>query len=232
VNEFQTALNKKSSTVEGIWVIVSGLCLWLVETELGPLMGELCSAVTVSLANCVKGADDGDRVGQLIDLVGHVLLRGLTAIDRAGELKPDGKFLDVPIVITSMLEWSKNFPDYGFEGKIIDWRAHAAAYFRKGKYDASQGITTAQQLVEEVEGVDEGKIPAATNEDPWGWKQTFQLYKSLHAVPCGRVHKIGGFHYDITRMTRAQRAQHAFDDEDPLKDVSDKDLREGNLCFE
>jgi hypothetical protein len=232
VNEFQTALNKKNSTVEGIWVVVSGLGLWLNETELGPLIGELCPAVMVSLANSAKGADDSEKVGQLVDIAGHVLLRGLAAIDNAGELKPDGRFLDVPVVITSFLEWSKDLPDYGLERKVIAWRADAAAYFKKGKYDASQGITTAQQLIEGVEGVDEGRIPAATKKDPWEWKQKLQLYKLYNAVPVGRGHKIGGFNYDITRMTRAQRAQHAFDNEDPLKDVSEKDLKEGNLCFD
>jgi hypothetical protein len=108
---------------------------------------------------------------------------------------------------------------------------YSAAYSKKGKYDASQGISTAQQLIEKMEGVDEGKIPAATNKDPWDWKKKLQLYKDFHAVPVGRGHKIGGFHYDVTRMTRAERAQHSYDDEDPLKNVSDKDLREGNLCF-
>jgi hypothetical protein len=63
-------MNKKTSTVTGVWAVVSGLGWWLADTEFGPLIGELCPAVMVSLANCAKGSDDGERVGQLVDLVG------------------------------------------------------------------------------------------------------------------------------------------------------------------
>jgi hypothetical protein len=34
-----------------------------------------------------------------------------------------------------------------------------------------------------------------------------------------------------TKMTRAERAGYAFKNKDPLADVSDKDLKEGNLDF-
>jgi hypothetical protein len=32
-------------------------------------------------------------------------------------------------------------------------------------------------------------------------------------------------------MSRKERASHAFDHKDPLADISDKDLKEGNLDF-
>jgi hypothetical protein len=108
----------------------------------------------------------------------------------------------------------------------------AVAYFRKGGYDASQGITTAQKLLDEVKDVDEGEIPPASNKDPWDWKKRLQTYKNKHGTPSGRGYKIGGLKHDITRMTRAQRAGYAFDEVDPLKDVSEKDLKEGKLWFD
>jgi len=42
---------------------------------------------------------------------------------------------------------------------------------------------------------------------------------------------IGGYSYDITKMGREQRAKHAFDKVDPLKDIPDKDLKEGNIII-
>jgi hypothetical protein len=42
---------------------------------------------------------------------------------------------------------------------------------------------------------------------------------------------LGGTHYNITNMPRKMRASHAFDNKDPLEDMSDKDLKEGNLDF-
>lgn len=41
----------------------------------------------------------------------------------------------------------------------------------------------------------------------------------------------GGDEYNILRMPRMERAKLAFDKKDPLKDFSDKDLREGNLMI-
>ncbi|KAL1598729.1 hypothetical protein SLS60_007870 [Paraconiothyrium brasiliense] len=58
--------------------------------------------------------------------------------------------------------------------------------------------------------------------DPWGWTQKFKKYKSDHG-------KIGGTRYDITNMSRKERAGYAFDKKDPLQAFSAKDIKEGNL---
>ncbi|KAJ3158294.1 hypothetical protein HDU86_003003 [Geranomyces michiganensis] len=152
----------------------------------------------------------------------------LIAIDQADELKPDGKFLDVPLVITMWLEWSKDLPQYGIGGEAVDWRPHAAAYFQKAKYDASKGISSAKKLLNEMKDVDEGAISPKTAKDPWGWKKELSTYKSSYAIKG----KIGGTKHDITLMSRTQRAGYSFDHEDPLKDVPLKVLKEGNLDFE
>lgn len=160
-------------------------------------------------------------------LLGWVLLRGLAAIDHAGELKPDGKFPDVPIVITEFLEWSRGCE---LEDDAVEWCPHAAAYFKKGEYDISKGIASTKKLLDaqEEEGIDERKIPGADSKDLWGWKKELKRYKDQYAIGG----KIGGTRYDITKMSRTERAKHAFDNEDPLKDVSTKDLKEGNLDFD
>ena len=42
-------------------------------------------------------------------------------------------------------------------------------------------------------------------------------------------YKIGGERYNILKMSREERASYAFDKKDPLADISDKALQEGNV---
>jgi len=53
-------------------------------------------------------------------------------------------------------------------------------------------------------------------------------HKAQHALG-GGLEPQGG--YDITKWTRKQRAKASFDGVDPLADVPEKDLKEGNLFF-
>jgi hypothetical protein len=170
------------------------------------------------------GNEDGEKVNALSGLMGYALLRALAALDQVDELKPDTEFVDVPTVITSYLEWSSDLPDYGIED--IEWREHAAAYFKKAKFDASKGTAGTAALLEGIEASEASKLPKKTVKDPWGWSKKLKEYKSLHGTP-----KIGGTKYDITKMKRKERAGHAFDGKDPLADVSDKDLKDGLLDF-
>jgi hypothetical protein len=170
------------------------------------------------------GNEDGKKVNALSGLMGYALLRALAALDQADQLKPDTEFVDVPTVITSYLEWSSDLPDYGI--KELEWREHAAAYFQKAKFDSSKGIAGTASLLKDIEASDLSKLPKKTVKDPWGWAKKLKEYKSQHGTP-----KIGGTKYDITKMTRAERAGHAFDGKDPLADVSEKDLKDGLLDF-
>lgn len=54
-------------------------------------------------------------------------------------------------------------------------------------------------------------------------------YKKEHGT--GKGGSIGGTKYDITKISRKERAKHAFDNKDPLADNSEKELKEGNLDF-
>jgi hypothetical protein len=62
-------------------------------------------------------------------------------------------------------------------------------------------------------------------KDPWKWAEKFEAYKQRHHP------KMGGTHYDITKMSRADRAAAAFDGKDPLADMSAKDLKDNLLDF-
>jgi hypothetical protein len=171
------------------------------------------------------GNDDGEKVQALCGLMGCALLRALAAIDHADELKADTAFVDIPIVVTSFLEWSADMPDYGIDGDAIAWRSHAASYHQKAKFEANKGIANTKKLVEEAEPSGESKLPKKTDKDPWKWARKLKDYKTVHGP------KIGGTKYDITKMTRKERAKHAYDGKDPLADVAEKDLKEGNLDF-
>jgi hypothetical protein len=156
--------------------------------------------------------------------MGFALVRALAALDHAGELKADTEFLDIPIVITSFLEWSSDLEEYGIEDEATAWRSHAAAYFQKGKFEADKGLAGTTKLIGEAEPTDEKELPKQMDKDPWKWSKLFKDFKKDHGTP-----KIGGTHFDITKMTRKERAGHAVDGKDPLKDISEKDLKEGNL---
>jgi hypothetical protein len=172
-------------------------------------------------------ADDSDKVVALSGLMGYALLRGLAALDHANEIKTDTAFLDLPLVITYFLEWSAQLPESDIEGEAVEWRPHAAAYFNKAGFEPEKGLPGTKELIEKAEPSDTSKLPAKKEKDPWGWNKRFKEYKSLHGTP-----KIGGTNYDITKMTREQRASYAFDEKDPLADIAIKDLKEGNLFLE
>jgi hypothetical protein len=159
--------------------------------------------------------------------MGYALLRALAALDHAEEIKANTTFLDLPLVITYFLEWSRDLADYGIKGKATEWRTHAAAYFKKAKIDSSKGVPGTEKLIEKAKPSDESKLPAKSEKDPWKWNNRLKDYKSQY----GTGGKIGGTKYDITKMKRKERASYAFDNKDPLADVSEKDLKEGNLDF-
>lgn len=159
--------------------------------------------------------------------MGYALLRALAALDRADEIRADNSFIDIPLVISSFLEWSSDLPDYGIDEENVEWRAHAAAYFKKGKFGTDKAVPGAAELVEEAEASAENKLPKKTDKDPWKWAKRLKEYKSQYGTP-----KIGGTRYDITKMSRGERAKHSFDGQDPLKDVAEQDLKDGNLDFE
>lgn len=196
-----------------MWATISALGLWVNEGEMGSFINN----------------EDGKKVQALAGLMGFALVRALAALDHADELKADSRFSDLPSVITSYLEWSSDHPGYGIDGEAVEWRPHAAAYFKKAKFEFSKGIAGTEKLIEEAEPSDGTELPKKTDKDPWKWAKRLKDYKSHYGVTAAK--KIGGTRYDITKMTRKERASHAFDGKDPLADVSEKDLKEGNLDF-
>lgn len=212
--EFDSSLKKSDDdALEHSWATISALALWINEVNQGPLMGN----------------EDGEKTEAVIGLVGHALIRGLAALDSADQLKPDTDFPDIPIVITSLLHFSHGLEDYGIEGGD-KWRPHATTCFQKGKFANDKGISNVEKILETAKGGSEAKLPKKDAKDPWGWDKTLKAYKKQHGTGRGGG-QIGGFKYDITRMSRKERASLAFDKKDPLADVNDKDLKEGVIDF-
>ncbi|KAF3052722.1 hypothetical protein E8E11_009669 [Didymella keratinophila] len=212
--EFDASLKKSGDdALKYTWAIISALALWINEVDQGPLMDN----------------EDGENTEAVIGLIGQALIRGLAALDSADQLKPDSDFPDIPIVITSLLQFSHGLEDYGIEGGD-KWRPHAAAYFNKSKFAPEKGISNTKDILETAKGGSEAKLPKKDAKDPWGWDKTLKAYKKQHGTGKGRG-QIGGYKYDITRMSRKERASHAFDKKDPLADVSDKDLKERVIDF-
>ncbi len=172
-----------------------------------------------SKADKILGCEHGEKTMDLAELVGSALLTTLASLDKAGELKADSTFMDLTLVMTEYLEWSRDIEDYD-----VEWPEYLAAYFKKAKLDASRGVGGIAKLIYELED-DNCEVKDPSGKDLWGWKKALTKYKKSHGA------KIGGTRYDITKMSRKERADASFDGIDPLKGVSLKDLKEGNLDF-
>ncbi|KAH7392682.1 hypothetical protein BKA66DRAFT_439397 [Pyrenochaeta sp. MPI-SDFR-AT-0127] len=254
--EFDQGFQKKTEQrLDEMWVIISALGLWLNEND----------HIMALIAN-----EDGDTTCELIGLVGCALLAVLGAIDRAGALKPDARYLDLPLVIGYYLELSHDLPAYGIERQCVSWRKQAVAFFKKGGLDAQKALFCTEVRLEKLGNSpnDEGDTgpsvelapadankenegpnhksdettkndeketpgkkrkraakPKASENDPWGWNAKFKAYKKRQGS------RLGGQRYDITKMSRKDRAAAAYDGKDPLARFSLKDLREDCIDF-
>jgi hypothetical protein len=142
--------------------------------------------------------------------MGTTLLRALAALHHADEINASISFIEIPLVISSFLEWSSDLEDYGVDEEYLSWRAHPPAYFKKGKFGTDKTALGAAELVEEAESSTEDELPKKSDKDPWKWAEKLKEYKSQHGTP-----GIRGTKYNITKMSRAERMKHAFDGEDP-----------------
>ncbi|KAJ4368952.1 hypothetical protein N0V83_006034 [Neocucurbitaria cava] len=197
--------------------------------------------------------DDADGSKELTGLLGCALLTALSAIDQAGELKPDSRFLDLALVISEYLDASHDLPDYGIEGECVAWRKEAVVLFKKGKLDPKKALWGTAGLLKKLEspsnwstdemddnsGEEEDKENQKTSsgkkrkretqskvkeeKDPWQWDKKFKACKKK----AGKT--FGGEKYDITKFTRAERAREAFDGKDPLADLPIQALKDNLL---
>ncbi|EAT76982.2 hypothetical protein SNOG_15607 [Parastagonospora nodorum SN15] len=162
----------------------------------------------LKLLCCVTCEDneDGEKVQALAGIMGDALPGAIAAINHADEMKADTEILDLPLAIKYFLEWSSDLPEYGME--------------------CNKGVLGAKELLEKAKSSGESKLRKKTGKDPWGWAKRLNWITANAMSPT-----LGGTHYNITNMSRKTRASHAFDKKDPSADMSDKDLKDGNLDF-
>lgn len=95
--------------------------------------------------------DDGPRANQLAGLMGCAFLTCLDFVERMVWLKADSEILDLGLVMSIWLDWSRGLPDYGVEE--TGWRKDVVAYAKKGGIDLKQaGCAAAGQAIRGLEG--------------------------------------------------------------------------------
>lgn len=233
LKDFDKAFHEKSEQkLEDMWAVVSAMGLWF---------------NTADGIDELYGNENGDKTCGLVGLVGCALITALDAIEAAGELKRDSKFLDLPLVIGEYLEFTEELPDMGIEGECMMWRKEVVEYFKRGNLDALKGTFTTDMRIKQLEKADSNDVhpasrrtsganspPTSTgkrkrahtksdSKDKWQWASKFKDYKKQEGPA------IGGQHYDITKMSKKERMEASFDGTDPLAGVPAKDLKENLL---
>ncbi|CAK4032400.1 Hypothetical predicted protein [Lecanosticta acicola] len=179
--------------------------MWSVVATLGHWLNHESSQMWLAI-------DDGEGAGKAFQVVGCALLTALNRLDREGELKPDSRFRDLGFIMALFLKAGVSDPD-----QYMDWVPKIVSYAKKADIDlAQQGCDGMEDLLAEHGG--EEPMASRDSADRWQWAKMFKALSPR-----------GGDRYNILKMPRRERAKHAFDKKDPLKDWSDKDLQEGNL---
>ena len=125
--------------IEEMWVAISAVGLWLNEED---------------YIDAFLQCEDGETTCEIVGLLGCAFLTTLAAIEAAGELKPDSRFLDLALVIAYYLELSHDLPAYGVEGNFVAWRKDAVKYFKKGNLDPDKGLFATKLRLEKLGEVD------------------------------------------------------------------------------
>ena len=112
--------------------------------------------------------DDGDCANQLVGLMGSAFLTGLDFVDRMGALKPasESEILDLGLVMSIWLDWSRSMPDYGIDK--VGWRKEVMAYAKKGGIDLKkEGCAAIERSLGEFENVP--ALKGAPKAGRWKW---------------------------------------------------------------
>ncbi|RYP21690.1 hypothetical protein DL767_009206 [Monosporascus sp. MG133] len=207
---FDKEFSKKThddARLNEMWSITSSLVHWLLRDELGSWM------------------NDGELLSETISMIGLAFLAMLNELDLAKLLKADSRIKDLGLVMACYLEWSQVSNEYADDESDVDLPETVVAYAKKAGIELENagvyGLKEKLSSIEEEKGEIE-TLSGNAKADRWAWKKKFNAFKRDHGITAGEK-------YNILKMSRKERASHAFDKKDPLKDVSDKDLREGNI---
>ncbi|KAI0113214.1 hypothetical protein F4814DRAFT_338994 [Daldinia grandis] len=197
---------RSKRALKQMWAIVAAMMQWLLEI---PLHGWIATG-------------DVQRINTTVNLVGRALLTVLNELDRAKMLKADSEIKDLGLIMTFYLYWVEDLEIPDLE---LPYRKEVVGYAKKAGIDLSlAGCYGTDEKIKALERAAGGKIkpiPGAPKTDRWDWKKKFKKFS--------KEYKIGGERFNILKMSRDERAGYAFDKKDPLADISDKALQEGNV---
>ncbi|CAJ2505323.1 Uu.00g127170.m01.CDS01 [Anthostomella pinea] len=158
--------------------------------------------------------DDGERVSATVGFVGRALATVLNELDLAQKMTADSEIKDLGLVMSCYLQWVSVVQDQGFDEKELEWRKETA-----GCHGTDKNLSS---LEEEYCII--GPLSGKAKADRWSWKKNFTQFKKEYGAT-------GGEKFNILKMSRKERADHAFSKKDPLAQFSDEDLRSGKIML-
>ncbi|EQL02529.1 hypothetical protein OCS_01746 [Ophiocordyceps sinensis CO18] len=183
---------KPSADYRDIWCEVEGLAL-------------LLRSGVANFNTC----DDPDTLGQLVELIGHMCLGALRAIKKQGALNTTGPIPNFGLVLSIIIKCCWELGEC-----TGDREEHTAWVYAVMEMAEEAGIKVTgmpgyESTLEKLE-LDEDDNYTAAAKKKWG-KSNFQTQAShSRRVRPGLPAGIGGSHFDITKMTAAQRKSHSY----------------------
>lgn len=127
--------------------------------------------------------DDGERLAQMLMLIGRAYLTMLNALDRADHLKPDSEFKDLALVSALYMMIPDGFVD-SYDEEVLDWKTYIGDYMETNQIDTSFVFgSPGLDLDENVDAFDvRDGIPKA-GPDRWGFKNAVSFCVASPGLP-------------------------------------------------
>lgn len=126
-------------------------------------------------ANRFMVIDHGERLTQMIILIGRAYLAMLNVLDRADQLKPDSNFEDLGLASGLYMLIPDSFSD-AYNQSRLDWKRHVQCYMEGKKIDTSFVHGSPKiDISGETEELDARKGVPKAGPDRWGFKNAVSL---------------------------------------------------------
>ena len=144
------------SNVRRMWAVLAALGHWFQLDDHHAIM-------------MITHMDDGERANEIVSLLGCAFLTMLDTIERMGWLKPDSEILDLGVMMSIWLHWSRGMPDYGI-GEDDTWRESIAAYAKRGGIDLeASGHSSIGEIMENLDFQKQERTLGQAKAGKWKW---------------------------------------------------------------